>query len=491
MVCIHRSNTPQMARLFAILYSQTGIDFSNYKLNPVLRCLEQRMSLHDVDDIEEYIVHLYNSPLEPLRLVKEFFIGVTYFFRDPQAFEIVADQVIPTIFAAKEVREPIRVWTPGCSTGEETYSLAMLFHEFMEQRCQRRPIKIFATDINHDALRFAEQGIYPAVSLKNIPRKRLERYFIKRGHSYEVRQCLGDLVTFIQQNIVDTAPFARIDLIVCRNLLIYLHPRLQQQVISTFQFALRRTGFLFLGSSESLGDSSDVFTPVSAKWKIYHYHQVTPEQQSSHQLLAETTTSRTKVRSCTLPPEEGNQVGMYVDNVEQRLRHTRENLQIVFEELATANEKLQAMDEELLATKEELRSVTDELMTINKEYRRKIQELNLLTDDVNNLFIMSASGIILLDANLCVRKFTPLAQKLLNLLEQDIGRPIDHISHGVDHIDLPVEANKVLWSGRAATLLIHFTPKEQYRLEIVPYMTRTKQAEGVILCFTGLSHSRS
>ncbi len=258
-------------KIFALLRANSGVDFTYYKQSTMMRRIERRMGVKQVETLPEYLHLLYQNPTEANTLYREFLIGVTHFFRDPEAFDLLQKEVIPAIFQNKRRGDTIRVWAPGCSTGEEAYSLAILMNEYMETTGRHMDVKVFATDLDRNALEFAGRGTYPESIAEDVSAERLQNYFVKNGDSYVVARRVREMVIFAQQNIITDPPFSKVDLISCRNLLIYLQPVLQKKVIAAFQFALNPDGYLFLGSSETIGDSGDFFQSVSARWKIYQY----------------------------------------------------------------------------------------------------------------------------------------------------------------------------------------------------------------------------
>ncbi len=258
-------------KIFAVLRSFSGVDFSFYKQNTMVRRIERRMSINQIERLSDYLNYLYRSPVEVNTLYKEMLIGVTRFFRDPEAFETLRTAVLPEIFENKDVHDQVRVWVAGCSTGEEAYSLAILFREVMEATGKNLDVKIFATDIDKEAIDFASRGIYPESVTADVSYERLRRYFIKKGDSYEVMRNVRELVIFARQNLLKDPPFSKIDLITCRNVLIYFQHVLQKRVLAIFQFALQPRGFLFLGTSETVGSEQDVFVAYQSKWRIYQY----------------------------------------------------------------------------------------------------------------------------------------------------------------------------------------------------------------------------
>ena len=229
------------------------------------------MAINLIPNFEKYYQLLGQYPKELEILFGELLIGVTSFYRDPAAFEVIAKNAIPKIFETKKDEKEIRVWVVGCATGEETYSLAILFKEYMEEIKENYNIKIFATDIEKQALQIAGEGIYSEGVVADLSPERLNRYFTKKGSKYQIIDSIRKMIIFAPHNIITDPPFSKIDLISCRNLLIYLNIEIQKRVLSLFHFALIPQGILFLGSSESLGELASLFAPLDNKWKIFQY----------------------------------------------------------------------------------------------------------------------------------------------------------------------------------------------------------------------------
>ncbi len=260
-----------LSKIYAKLRSQAGVDFTYYKQSTMVRRIERRMSINQIDRLSDYLHYLYQSPNEVQTLYKELLIGVTKFFRDTEAFEFIGEKVIPEIFKGRSRNDQVRVWVAACSTGEEAYSLAILFSEYMEKSGNYLDVKIFATDLDKAALEYAGKGVYAESIAADVSLERLKNYFIKRGDSYEVLRRVREMVIFAQQNIITDPPFSKIDLVTCRNVLIYFQSVLQKKVLSMFQFSLKQDGFLFLGTSETVGDNSDFFLSYHNKWRVYQY----------------------------------------------------------------------------------------------------------------------------------------------------------------------------------------------------------------------------
>lgn len=251
------------------IHNYTGVNFKKYKNNTLLRRLEKRMTLHNIDSLGEYLTFLKNSQKEKAALKQEFLIGVTSFFRDKGAFEILKNRVIPEICLGKKKNETVRIWTPGCSSGEEAYSIAILFDRYIRDNKIGLDYKIFATDIDKNALQRAGYGYYPVNNFIEIDNEYLDDYFFKTGEQIQIIKRIREKIVFSQHDVTSDPPFIRMDLVTCRNLLIYFTTATQRAVIDNFQYALNKNGFLFLGSSESIGAGSSNFKIVDTKWKIF------------------------------------------------------------------------------------------------------------------------------------------------------------------------------------------------------------------------------
>ncbi len=266
-------NQELLKKLLAQLQAETGHDFSGYKPTTLSRRIHKRMLLADMTSFREYAQFVEDNAEERIALFHDLLIGVTKFFRDPEAFASLKRLVLAPLIQKKAAGESIRVWVPGCSTGEEAYSLAMLFAEYLQESRQKVSVKIFATDIDTHAVEFARRGAYPENIAADVPAKLLEKYFIAKGVDYVVRQNLREMVVFAHHDILHDPPFFKLDLIVCRNLLIYLNSEPQTKVLSVFHYALNENGHLFLGPSETVGSQTMLFEPKDKKWRIYRRRQ--------------------------------------------------------------------------------------------------------------------------------------------------------------------------------------------------------------------------
>ncbi|MGQ7794637.1 chemotaxis protein CheB [Faunimonas sp. B44] len=258
-----------LGHVMELLRVRSGHDFRSYKHSTLTRRVHRRLGLRNIETLDKYIDELRTSSDEVTALVGDLLISVTGFFRDADAWRALGELVIAPMIAERETGTSIRVWTPACSTGEEAYSLAMLVTEHAEAAGKRFDLKVFATDVQESNLRRARDGIYLAAAMADFPPSRLERFFEKREGSYQVSKALRDLVVFAPQNLLRDPPFSRMDLVSCRNFLIYLEPDAQQKIIALCHFALRQGGHLFLGNAETIGRHNDLFETVSKKWRIY------------------------------------------------------------------------------------------------------------------------------------------------------------------------------------------------------------------------------
>ena len=260
-----------LKKIMVLLRAQTGHDFSQYKPSTINRRIERRMAVHQLDATASYVKFLQQTPAEVEDLFRDLLIGVTNFFRDPEAFKILEEQAIPNLFADKAAGSVIRAWVPGCSTGEEAYSIAILLQERLEKLKSGFKVQIFATDIDSRAIAAARAGVYPAGIVSDITPERLARFFIAEpdGGHYRVHKTIRDMLIFSEHNVVKDAPFSRVDLVSCRNLLIYMGAELQARLISLFHYALVPGGMLFLGTSESVGEYANLFAPTDRKAKLF------------------------------------------------------------------------------------------------------------------------------------------------------------------------------------------------------------------------------
>ncbi len=260
-----------LEKVVILLRSQTGQDFSLYKRNTIIRRITRRMGIHQIDRMADYLRYLQENPQEVELLFKELLIGVTSFFRDPAAWEQLSTVAIPGLLAGRPPGAVLRAWSVGCSTGEEAYSLAMTFREALDQFPPEAGfrLQIFATDLDSDAIDRARSGSYPANIAADVSEERLQRFFVRNGENYQIGREIREMVTFATQNVIMDSPFTKLDLVICRNLLIYLTPEVQKKLLHLFHYSLKPDGVLFLGSSESIGSFTDLFTPLDTKSRLF------------------------------------------------------------------------------------------------------------------------------------------------------------------------------------------------------------------------------
>ncbi len=616
-----------LTRLFSLLRAKTKVDFTHYKPNTVNRRIERRIAVTQVADLDSYVRYAEQTPAEISALYRELLIGVTSFFRDLQVMEILQESVLPALFERWADRE-MRFWVAGCSTGEEAYTLAILSREVMEAMGLARDIKIFATDIDRDAVLKAGAGIYPESIAADLKPALLAKYFYCRDDTYQVARTIREMVVFARHNLVSDPPFTRIDLVSCRNLLIYLQTNLQQRALEMFNFSLNPGGVLLLGTSETVGDMEDCFETIDRKAKIYRSlgkagagaslkdleparkqdmplpltvkgYSRSPRAASREQdrlltrlveilaaayvplavvvnehlevvytvgdpsgiftlpsgravyditrmvnrelaiplatgiqktlrtgqelvytnvRLREGDSARTmrlrmrllpsrksdeplmivffeRVETASSPAEEisaeynlDEETSQRMQDLEQELQFTRENLQATIEELETSNEELQATNEELLAsneelqsTNEELQSTNEELYTVNTEYQNKIIELTEAQNDVENLLSSSRIGTLLLDEDLCIRRFSRQATEVFHIVENDVGRPLKHISHQLLNFDPVATAIEVQQSGQLFEKDVQAEDGRWRLMRILPYYVSPQSFSGLVI----------
>ena len=616
--------------IFKLLRVATQIDFTHYKQNTLKRRTLRRMALYKLDRLEDYVKYLQDNPKEVEALSRDLLIHVTSFFRDPAAFQALKEQVFPSMMLNRASEEPIRIWVPGCSTGEEVYSIAICLLEFLDTVPTVPKIQLFGTDISELAVEKARSGTYIHSLVRNITPERLQRFFVKVEGGYEISQRIRQMCVFAKQNLLADPPFSNLDLISCRNVLIYLGTALQKQVIPLFHYSLKPTGFLLLGSSESTGEHSDLFAVVDKKQKIYsrkltptrlNYHYFTSnyfrqnnEEKSENavsgldfqqeadrivwekyvpagviinseleiiQFRGETSpylgpapgkpsfnllnmaaeslrlelrtailqakrlnlpvrklgvqiTGKEQLKEITVevipfkappakesyflvlfeevPPSaipqslednrkvqhrKGKQIAVLqeINQLKQELAATKEYLHSIIqeqeatnqelttanEEILSSNEEFQSTNEELQTAKEEIQATNEELTTINEELQSRILESNKANSDLRNLLDSVNIPIVMLGNDLSIRRFTPMAEKIFNLIPTDVGRPLNHIKPNIIISNLEQLVLEVI-----NTLVI----KEQevqnkdgywYNLLIRPYKTLENQIDGAVL----------
>ncbi len=627
------SDEDGLTRIFSVLREKHKVDFSYYKPSTVIRRIERRMKVNQLQNVQEYVRYLFDNPKEITSLYREILIGVTSFFRDTEAFDLLEERFLPELLKDIETEDK-RFWVAGCSSGEEAYSLAMLICECMERLGVRGKARIFATDIDGDAIVKAGAGVYPESIAADMSSHLIDKYFDRKDNNLHIKRKIREMVVFARHNLIKDPPFTNISFVSCRNLLIYLQPVLQKRAMEMFNFALNPGSVLFLGSSETIGDMTEHFEPLHSKWKIYRSrgrrgatdiyksrmvdraipaglnisrsNQLFAERHGEERLqerLLKTLSSRYGVPLLLVVNEDFNllhvvgnpggfinvpsgkvsndvnkmiaqelsvplstglqkafknkeeikytnihinredesitvsmritpmaqkrgQEAMVVVSIEEKdltrkggeddssivtydvdketqqrladleleLQFSRENLQATVEELETSNEELQATNEELLAsneelqsTNEELQSVNEELFTVNAEHQQKIEELTELNNDMENLLESTNLATLFLDDKLRIRKFTPQIKRFFKILDSDIGRPLSHISHNINEVDLMETIREVQISEEIEERRVYLKDEQWYMMRIVPYKISPEFFAGIVLVFVNLN----
>ncbi len=618
---------PLFRRLFQILRAASGVDFSHYKQPTIRRRLQRRMVLLKVADLERYLRHLENTPAEVQCLYDDLLIQVTRFFRDPESFEALVQRIYPAIVAARSAETPIRVWVPGCATGEEAYSVAITLLEFLGDAAGSSPIGIFGTDISDKSIDRARAGVYPEKISEDVSPARLRRFFSKVDGGYQVAKHVRDLCIFARQDLSRDPPFSKLDLVVCRNVLIYLDQVLHKKLMTVFHYALRPGAFLMLGRAESASLHPDLFQLVDKKARIFlrktskarasvgppaaevlpgrappliksappdargvqveatrlllakyappgvlvdadlhivqarghtgPFLELAPGDASLNLLkmarddllfglraaINEARRSGAPVRKEGLrttidgtstsanlevlplgsatdrhflvlfeprppgggaarPPRKGpprsrrgardeSQARQlqrelaasreYLQAIIQDLEATNEELQSANEEILSSNEELQSTNEELDTAKEELQSTNEELNTVNEELHGRNEELSRANSDLVNLLAGVQIAIVFLSSDLRIRRFTPVAEKVLNLIATDVGRPIGNIRPNIDCPDLEDLIHEVIETVTTKEREVRDGEGTWYLLRIRPYKDVDNRIDGAVL----------
>ena len=604
-------------KIFAQLRSTTGIDFRLYKQPTVSRRVARRMALRKVRSLGEYVKFLNHNPTEIQALADDIFIHVTGFFRDAESFQALKRHVFPKMQLNKRT-DPVRVWVPGCSTGEEAYSLAMLLLEAVGSSANQARIQMFGTDISGTAVARARAGIYSEAALRGVSAARLRRFFVKVEHGYQINKEVRGLCVFAKHDLAIDPPFSKLDLISCRNVLIYAGPALQDRVLSAFQYALKPGGFLFLGKSESISAYSDTFVPLDRKHKVFsrkstaglpHFEWrigqtrervLTPGkiavpslavdfQKQAEQILlqryappalvidsdlrilhfqgdispylvlatgpptvhllkllrpefvVDLRRAISKARKAGAPAateprhlelngqpaavrlevsplshradgkpdflvvfKQMLRVAVSVPKGDRKERESelarelaatreylaalisehetaQEQMKAASEEVLLSSEELQSTNEELETAKEELQSSNEELQTLNEELLHRNLDLGVLTNDLNNLLVGVDIPVLVLDGSLHIRRFTPVAGRLLNLIEGDVGRPFGDIASALDVPDWDKLFAKVVREVHPIERQVQDRSGRWHSLRIRPYRTSDNKIDGVIV----------
>jgi two-component system CheB/CheR fusion protein len=624
-----RVSEAQFNRVFETVLAATGVNFSYYKSATILRRLVRRAALLRMKDVASYIEYLETTPAEAVHLHDDFLIHVTRFFREPEAFDTLAAEFLPAVIRENAAAgTPIRAWVAGCATGEEAYSLAMFMLEALRPHPGGPRIQIFATDVSESAVHFARLGVYPPTIAADVSPERLQRFFTKTEGGYRIAKSVRELCVFARQDLTRDAPFSRLDLICCRNVLIYMDAALQKRLLSVFHYALKPTGVLLLGHAESIGHNSELFTVAHKKHRIHRkktgvssaaatlatsrpqtaeaparrapveagagprvvvgeaqrivldryappsvlldenfqivqfngqtgrYLEPSPGEPSFHVLklaregllhgLRTTLQSAKKtgnpsrkaglrVRNGSAwveldlevipftqsnqrfylvlfepprsaPERKGTQrertaanragtQGHRITRLEEELAATREYLQSTIQELEAANEELQSANEEILSSneelqstneeldtaKEELQATNEELSTVNDELQGRNQDLTHANADLLNLLGSVQIAIVIVSTDLRIRRFTPMAEKVMNLIAGDVGRPLSQISPNIDLPELHALIADTIDNVAPIERKVHDRQGRAYLLRLRPYKSADNRIDGAVI----------
>jgi two-component system CheB/CheR fusion protein len=613
--------------IITLLKNSSGIDFTHYKRSTVVRRISRRMVLHKFSTLRPYVKFLRENRAELTALCEDILIHVTGFFREPDTFRALKESVLPKILRNRTSREPVRIWIAGCSTGEEAYSVAITLFEYMRDQTRSAPIQIFATDVSETALEKARAGTYTESAVTGLSRERLRRFFVRCDGGYQIVKSIREMCIFARQDLSKDPPYSRLDLVTCRNVLIYMESVLQKKVMTIFHYALKPTGFLVLGRSESISGFSELFTPVGRKRKIYskksssarpvfdviagrskdvplemesqadapprfdvqkeadrvvmtryapaglianadlqilHFRgnvapflspspgqaslsllrMVRPElavdlrtaiHRASKQdspvrkdgvvikvnghlievglevaplkgtqgerfyliLFQETRIQDPEGSAKPAKGKSSRRGGMDTVRLQRELQTTRAHLQSIIEEHEAANEELKSANEEVLSSNEELQSTNEELetaqeelqssneelVTVNEQLQSRNQELSQLSDDWTNLLAGLNIPVVMLGKDRRIRRFTSQAEKLLNLLPADIGRPITNIRPNIKVPDLDRLFTEVMDNVRQQELEVQDREGRWYSMRVRPYRTADLRIDGVLMIF--------
>jgi len=637
-----------LSLVFQLLRKTTGVDFTHYRQTTILRRIQRRMVVHKMEKIDEYVKYLQSNPTEIKALYQDMLINVTSFFRNPKMFEALKAHVFPAIAKTRPPEGSLRIWTPGCASGEETYSVAIALLESLGDKASHTHIQFFGTDISEISIGKARSGVYPENIQGDVSPERLRRFFTKVEGGYRISKTIRDMCIFAQHNVLNDPPFSQMDLICCRNLLIYLEPVLQNKVISLFHYATRPGGHLVLGTSEGTGTSTNLFSTEDRTHKIFlkkstgvrqpvtfslatpgerheygafrvpskqpdtswnyfeaqkefdrrllsqyspatvfinedleiihtrgavnRYLKLAPGRASlsilkmaREGLLLDLRNALTKAKKDNVtvrkqniqirnangngngapdairvinfevaPIHMGNLKELYfmivfeetiapprpravkptkhareaesavsgrIAKLEQELAATKEYLQSVIEtqeatneelqsaneEILSSNEELQSTNEELETAKEELQSANEELSTVNDELRSRNQEVTQINNDLTNLFASIDFAVVIVGSDLCIRRFTPQAQKFLGLIPADVGRPLTNINPTIEIPELQSLVLQVMSTLRPVDRQISDRQGARYQLRILPYRTIENKIDGAIITIIDIS----
>lgn len=480
------------------LQRRTGRDISYFRHAVVLRHVRRRMALTGQLSAAKYLKLLGNDLAEPKELLRELLVSVTSFFRDAEAFEALASY-IPLLFDGKRATDFVRVWVHACATGEEAYSIAMLLQEYAETLPQPPGIQVFGCDLDASAIERARAGLYSEESVRTVSPERLARFFQAEDGSYRVRRELRQIVLFAQHDVVADPAFTCIDLVSCRNLLIYLNPDGQKRMLDVFDFALDPKGLLFLGAAEGLWRFSASFLPLDAKHRIYR-RQPTPQQAAAgtatiqRSVTMEQTAYRNRANLKSL--RDGPSLNQLQDQLELLQEGLQQNLrqdapgQATQHQIQVVKQELHATLEELEINRQELRSMNAELSTVNMVLSNKLEELELANSDLNNLMNAASIPMVFLNRELRIMRYTPRALDLFRLIPSDLGRPLSDLHNCLDYPGLMADAQAILDGGPPVEHEVSEAKGKCFLARVLPYYAPQGHVDGVALTFFDITERK-
>ena len=638
--------------IFQLLRRVTGLDFTHYRQTTILRRIHRRMMVHKIERLKEYVNYVQSNPNEIRALYQDMLINVTSFFRNPSVFEAMKTVAYPSVLKNRPKDGALRVWTPGCSTGEETYSVAISLLEFLGRRGEQVAMQMFGTDVNEASVAKARTGLYPEDIQGDVSQERLRKYFTRVDSRYRISKSIRDMCIFAQHNILNDPPFSQMDIICCRNLLIYLEPVLQSKVIALFHYAIRPGGYLILGTSEGVGTATPLFECQDRAHKIFSkktsvgrqvvtfsldrrsepseagglrlpakqqevgWNNLEAQKEFDRKLLAQYTPAavfinedfevihtrgnvarylklapgraslnilkmaregllldlRNAIAKCKkemvlvrkthiqmkngngngnghttgelshyvnlevspvmvgnlkepyfliifqdAPPEarrvargqvikQTEVTTRQISKLEQELAATKEYLQSVIEtqeatneelqsaneEILSSNEELQSTNEELETAKEELQSANEELSTVNDELRSRNTEIMQVNSDLTNLLAGIDMAVVLVTDDLKIRRITPQAEKLMGLIQADVGRSLLNIKPSLEMPDLHPLVSGVITGSRSIDREVKDRGGNRYSLKVFPYHSADgTRMEGAVITLSGVGKAIS
>lgn len=618
-------------KILAVVLKTSGVDFGQFRESTVKRRLQRRMLVLKIASAEDYFRYIVQNHSEAGVVAQDILICVTSFFRDPKMYAVLKQRVFPRIVRKGDSKDPLRFWVPGCSTGEEAYSLAIILLEYLRERDEGRRLLVFGTDLSEQAIQQARTGSYPPSIEADVSPQRLRRFFLKTEHGYQISKSIRDLCIFARHDLTRDPPFSSLDLISCRNVLIYFKPLMQKRILPAFHYALKPDGYLVLGSAETITGPSELFTPLDRTQRIYQkkpavvrlptdlpwagvtlrkgeggarprevwpsgldlpreaqrillrrhtppaviidsdmqvhhfvgrtgsYLEPAPGEASLNLLrmvregvtfdlrsmvqeavkeghairrehrMMKSDGGATPVNLEVVPlpgapskeryflvvfepgtPPEGapkrgkplkrapgvagreerevpelrgelEKTQRYLQSAVEEQEATNEEMRAANEEILSSNEELQSTNEELETAKEELQSANEELATVNEELENRNAELATVNSDLLNLLSSVNLPVVILDNDLRIRRFTPAAERIFNIIPTDVGRPISDLRHSLEIPNLNQMFFDVVESVSSRELEVRDHEGQWYSLRIRPYKTTDNRIAGVVL----------